>query len=211
MIRKAVTALTAALVTTSAGAATIDFEAEHGRYEYTPYSFVEDGFLVSYEPISVFGFNLVDDPAEHLGMCNPGCPSNGTTAFYAFNESGITIELAGGGLFSLASLDAAGTFTQMDRPLTLMLTGIGTGGTVTTTIFATPEDAETFTTYLLDGFTNLSSLTIMGGPVYPEFSIDNLVVTAAAVPEPASWALMIGGLGVMGGAVRRRRATVRLA
>ena len=33
---------------------------------------------------------------------------------------------------------------------------------------------------------------------------------AAAVPEPASWALMVGGFGLMGGIVRRRqRATTR--
>ena len=35
---------------------------------------------------------------------------------------------------------------------------------------------------------------------------------AAAVPEPASWAMMIGGIGMAGGALRRRqRATVRFA
>lgn len=30
--------------------------------------------------------------------------------------------------------------------------------------------------------------------------------SAAAVPEPASWAMLIGGFGMMGGALRRRRA-----
>ena len=38
----------------------------------------------------------------------------------------------------------------------------------------------------------------------------NLVI-AAAVPEPASWALMLGGFGLMGGALRRRRVTARIA
>ena len=33
--------------------------------------------------------------------------------------------------------------------------------------------------------------------------IDNLTITA--VPEPATWALMIGGAGLIGGAMRRRR------
>ena len=32
-----------------------------------------------------------------------------------------------------------------------------------------------------------------------------------AVPEPASWAMMIGGLGLVGAAMRRRQATVRFA
>lgn len=38
------------------------------------------------------------------------------------------------------------------------------------------------------------------------------VVDASAVPEPASWLMMIGGFGMIGGAMRaRRRVTVRYA
>jgi hypothetical protein len=37
-----------------------------------------------------------------------------------------------------------------------------------------------------------------------DFAIDNIVVSAA-VPEPTSWALMIGGFGLAGAALRRRR------
>lgn len=37
-------------------------------------------------------------------------------------------------------------------------------------------------------------------------SVDNVL---AVVPEPASWAMMIGGFGVVGGALRRRQATLR--
>lgn len=33
----------------------------------------------------------------------------------------------------------------------------------------------------------------------------------AAVPEPASWAMMIGGMGLIGGALRRRNTALRLA
>lgn len=48
------------------------------------------------------------------------------------------------------------------------------------------------------------------------FGIDQLNFTpaaAGAVPEPASWAMMIGGFGLVGGAMRRRsaRTTVRFA
>ena len=39
-----------------------------------------------------------------------------------------------------------------------------------------------------------------------KFSTRILNTTAAiAVPEPATWALMIGGFGMVGGAVRRQR------
>ena len=33
----------------------------------------------------------------------------------------------------------------------------------------------------------------------------------ATVPEPASWAMMVGGFGLLGSALRRRRTTVRFA
>lgn len=40
----------------------------------------------------------------------------------------------------------------------------------------------------------------------------NLTFTpAAAIPEPAAWAMMIGGFGVVGATMRRRRTTVRFA
>jgi hypothetical protein len=32
-----------------------------------------------------------------------------------------------------------------------------------------------------------------------------------AVPEPASWAMMIGGFGMVGAAMRRRRTAIRFA
>jgi hypothetical protein len=38
------------------------------------------------------------------------------------------------------------------------------------------------------------------------FEFDNIAV--AAIPEPGTWALMISGFGLMGAALRRRRATV---
>ncbi|WP_368039583.1 PEPxxWA-CTERM sorting domain-containing protein [Sphingomonas sp. ID1715] len=41
------------------------------------------------------------------------------------------------------------------------------------------------------------------GSTANSFEFDNLSV--AAVPEPATWALMIGGFGMVGGAMRRRK------
>ena len=33
----------------------------------------------------------------------------------------------------------------------------------------------------------------------------------AAIPEPATWAMMVGGFGIVGGAIRRRRSGGRIA
>lgn len=45
----------------------------------------------------------------------------------------------------------------------------------------------------------------------PNNSPDNYVVTVSAIPEPATWAMMIGGFGLVGGAMRRRATSVRFA
>ncbi|TFU01185.1 PEP-CTERM sorting domain-containing protein [Polymorphobacter arshaanensis] len=46
-----------------------------------------------------------------------------------------------------------------------------------------------------------TAFTLQAGP-----GLDNVSLTAAGgVPEPASWALMVGGFGLLGGALRQRR------
>ena len=37
-----------------------------------------------------------------------------------------------------------------------------------------------------------------------------LAFAVSAIPEPATWAMMIGGFGMVGGAMRRRKAQVRV-
>jgi hypothetical protein len=46
----------------------------------------------------------------------------------------------------------------------------------------------------------------------PNNSPDNFIVTVSnAVPEPATWAMMIAGFGLVGGAMRRRKVAVSFA
>lgn len=49
--------------------------------------------------------------------------------------------------------------------------------------------------------------------IYNDMAIDDISVTGlavAAVPEPATWAMTIGGFGLIGGAMRRRRFGQRM-
>jgi len=51
---------------------------------------------------------------------------------------------------------------------------------------------------------------VFGGPGGDVWYAETWVVRGG-VPEPASWALMLGGFGAIGGALRRRRAAVSFA
>lgn len=43
------------------------------------------------------------------------------------------------------------------------------------------------------------------------FEIDNFHISTSAVPEPATWAMMIAGFGLAGAAIRRRRTAFAVA
>ena len=51
-------------------------------------------------------------------------------------------------------------------------------------------------------------VTLMGlSPSDPGIGFGNIsYASAAAVPEPATWGLLTGGIGMAGGALRRRKA-----
>jgi len=135
---------------------------------------------------------------------------NGTTAFYGFNGSSITFDRENKGLFSFTSLDVAQTFLGYGRPLTMTLTAMGVNGIVTNTIFVDENLAGSFSNFNFEDFVNISSLTITGGQEFPEFAIDNVVLSPAEVPEPASWAMLLAGLGIIR-SVRRGRLSNGLA
>ena len=51
--------------------------------------------------------------------------------------------------------------------------------------------------------------SVAGGATYGPDRLGSVTLApaaAGAVPEPASWAMMVGGFGLLGGAMRRRRA-----
>ncbi len=60
----------------------------------------------------------------------------------------------------------------------------------------------------------LYNISIVGtdNVLTPHLTVTGRFASPSAVPEPASWALMLGGFGLVGGALRsRRKAAVRLA
>lgn len=88
---------------------------------------------------------------------------------------------------------AAGNFSYLQNPFVLS---------------GKADHAETITlsggswTALQFDFRDAQAIRI--GATMATFRVDTLSLDVAAIPEPASWAMMIAGFGVLGGALRRR-------
>lgn len=67
----------------------------------------------------------------------------------------------------------------------------------------------------LDAFFTLTTKNnpdgVPGGSNTPVFTLGQVTVPAAAIPEPATWGMMLGGFGLIGLATRRRSRVTRVA
>lgn len=163
-----------------------------------------------------------------LSFLNDGVfPPNGT--YYQTNTvhdyaaaTTFTFTFAGATLISAFKVNVDNnddyTITLSNGVTTLSRTITAADGVVQ----VVPGGVETFTSDASLGGTYLASLT------FAPFLATSATITSSngdalygigegqfytsVVPEPASWALMLGGFGVLGGTVRRRRGrTQRLA
>lgn len=137
----------------------------------------------------------------------PGEPSSITQA----------VPTTGGSLYRI-SFDLANriaTTDLTDSPDRMTVDAVGIGNSVSVTfggqILYEGVDlpAFAFTSFGFDA-RSLGTSTDLSFAFSNEsgyFALDNISVVAlsSAVPEPASWAMMIGGFGVVGGAMRRGR------
>lgn len=145
---------------------------------------------------------------------------------YASGSGKITIDEASGVNGRFKVTDAAGSYIagilQQDNTLTNRsespLTSVSSDSFIS---FAPDGSVEDFGVGLRNGdelfeisLINVASGTFVGisgvGNYRARISIEGLVppgIQPPAVPEPATWAMMIGGFGLVGGAMRRGRQT----
>jgi hypothetical protein len=177
-----------------------------------------DSRLAQYNPgatLTNSGFRFVGDGYQYLiGTAYSGDNDGNSLAYngtdYFMSSGTLTISSATASPFKVNSIDLA-KWSDGSSTTQATLTGTKVGGTTVTQVIdlttiaafnSTKLAGNDFTSYALSGFDNLSSLTI-GHNSYDYLAFDNLVINAAAVPEPSSIALF--GLAIAGCAFMRRR------
>lgn len=229
ILTAAALAAAASITAPASASTTIDFEdVAGGHCGWSGTSVTSRGFT--------FGGNPVD---PHLFVCNAGVVAQNTTQglINANQTSILTFAPKAGGTFSLNSFFAGSRTKDWNTSVESTAYGTATGldivgqllggGTVSAKVAFDGLSFEQF--FLPSSFTNLTgvTLTALGAPRRsgPEFLIDDIVVNGtfneavgngrfnAAVPEPSTWAMMIVGFGLLGGAMRtaRRRRNIAVS
>jgi hypothetical protein len=156
--------------------------------------------------LNMYAINGTEAPTQvgPSGYAN-GMVSPDYVAFVPDNGQGALIADAP---FTLNSASFAGAWTN---DLLVTVTGYDSAfNPVQVKSFTVGTQGPSFEQFDWHG---LRAITIAGwGGVNAGYSgggsivvIDDLTVNAPAVPEPASWALMAGGFGLLGGLLRRTR------
>lgn len=199
----------AAFAPAAASATTVDFE------ELTPWDGGSNGIYAT--PLTSGGLVFSNPGAgggdEFLvvGPSSPIASANGTnTLIPNYFGSTTTVTAANGNPFTLNTIDISDTLNEGDPVAITFHFSDGSTQLVTTDL---SPGMQTFTFNVA----NITSFdfTAAGDPNgFNTAQYDNFVYTqggAPGVPEPATWALMIGGLGLVGGAMRHRTAKVTYA
>ena len=139
-----------------------------------------------------------------IGAGDPGnWGVNGTngTNFQGFNGESYAETLTFTSVMSLFQVDATRTGGSSNGVVTIsaFLNGVAAGSTL-----ATLGNINSWSTLSFAGGFNSLSIAGTGSGFHP-FALDNVRFTTAAVPEPATWGLMVLGFGMIGAAARSRK------
>ena len=175
-----------------ATAATITFGGA-GQGQLNTYS--EAGFTIA---------RTSGDVSTGAGSGNPA-PS-------LFGFDGGTFQVTGAGLFTFGGFDG-GSGALSSQTQTFNVVGLLGGVSLFNTTY-TRNGAFGFQTFASNSAASIDRLVFnLSSTNGTSYNVDNIVVNgiAAAVPEPATWAMMLVGFGLAGSAMRRRKTIGRIS
>ena len=193
-------AAAAAAVSSPALAATtvLDFNGHSNTIFGAP--IVQSGFQLGNIAGDEQHFHLIDS-AQY------GLPSNGTSALLNDRDTSIFLRAFDGSAFSLSSVDVGAAFNNGPAS-SLTISGFFNG--LLTGSF-TVANLGGYQTVSPSGFLNVDRIVFDGVGGGGGFELDNISLAAAsAVPEPATWAMMLLGFGLIGSSLRTRRRSAKL-
>ena len=189
----AVAGLLAAAGLAQADTVTFDSLTNPGDWQYTTDTYTEDGFSFA-ATLRTGGYSLYS-----YGTSNPlNADPTGATLGENYDGQALVVSRAGGGTFSLTSFDLAFNADGANPGLVRFDYTDGSGTHSTQLSFTDQSQLHTFTF----DYTGLTSFSLWDD----DFQLDNVVLAAdiVAVPEPATWLLLMLGGGAL---LARRRKT----
>jgi hypothetical protein len=116
----------------------------------------------------------------------------------------LTITKIGGGTFTFTGLDGVRGYFESGPSASLTANGFLGGSPVFSQNFV--FSTINFVTVASNYSGAIDELVFTGQRDFSAgVTFDNVTLGSGAVPEPASWALMIAGFGLVGAAMRRRQ------
>lgn len=169
-----------------------------------PQPYTEDGFRLTTSSGSPYtgyagGTIYATTDKHNLWMGSPAVFSGVITNY----GSSFVLERADGGIFDLVSMDAA-AFSNAGGYRHFNVYGYpASGGFVQKYIFLDDSYMSLETITFDSTFSGLNKIVFSS--VYAQ--VDNINLSVASVPEADTWAMLLAGLGLVGFAARRRRAS----
>ena len=160
-----------------------------------------------------YGINFTSDSLGVIsyqsggtGNFSANAPSSGHTVAFFLDGAGDTMNVASGFTtgFSFFYADQVGFTGSVS-----VFDGLNGSGSLLATLSlpSTPTPYEVFVPVGVT-FSGTAKSVVFGGSAN-FIAFDDITLgsaTAGGAPEPATWALMIGGMGLAGAALRRRRS-----